>query len=203
MEMMQMLDPGGSLSETERRALLMEASERSILYLADVNARPVACSAEALERLAALRQPLPKGSTDPIEVLRILDQVGSPATIVTAGCRYSGLVIGGALPVTVAANWLATAWDQNAVFQWTSPIAATLEDVCLAWLGEKFQLPAGFGGAFVSGATMGSTVALTAAQSAEVVELATIAHLTKSASRTIASKSFFSALVLRSGGPRR
>jgi glutamate/tyrosine decarboxylase-like PLP-dependent enzyme len=69
----------------------------------------------------------------PLEALRILDEVGSPATIASAGGRYFGLVIGGALPVTVAANWIATAWDQNAVFRWTSPIAATLEDVCLEW----------------------------------------------------------------------
>lgn len=67
----------------------------------------------------------------PLEALRILDEVGS--TIASAGGRYFGLVIGGALPVTVAANWIATAWDQNAVFRWTSPIAATLEDVCLEW----------------------------------------------------------------------
>jgi UrcA family protein len=79
---------------------------------------------------------------------------------------YFGFVIGRALPVTVTANWLATAWGQNAVFHWTSPIVATLEDVCLARLGEIFQLSAGFGGAFVSGAAMASTVALTAARHA-------------------------------------
>jgi hypothetical protein len=95
------------LFDAERRALLTQASERSILYLAEVNARPVACSAEAMEHLATLHESLPEGSTDPIEVLRILDQVGSPATIATAGGRYFGLVTGRALPVTVAANWLA------------------------------------------------------------------------------------------------
>jgi hypothetical protein len=56
-----MLDTGRSLSETERRALLREASERSILYLAHVKARPVARSAAALERMATLREPCPKG----------------------------------------------------------------------------------------------------------------------------------------------
>jgi len=163
---MHMLDAGRPLSEAERRALLTEASERSIRYLADVNARAVTCSPAALRRLASLREPLPEGPTEPVKVLRLLDQIGSPATVATAGGRYFGLVIGAALPVTIAANWLATAWDQNAVFRWTSPIAATLEDVCLQWLGDIFQLPRGFGGAFVTGATMASTVALTAARHA-------------------------------------
>lgn len=57
-----MLDTSRSLSEIERRALLMEASERSILYLAPVKARPVACSAAALVRLATLRERLPEGA---------------------------------------------------------------------------------------------------------------------------------------------
>jgi glutamate/tyrosine decarboxylase-like PLP-dependent enzyme len=53
----------------------------------------------------------------------------------------NGFVIGAALAAAVAANWLAAAWDQNACFRWTSPIAAALEDVSLQWLRELFGLP--------------------------------------------------------------
>jgi glutamate/tyrosine decarboxylase-like PLP-dependent enzyme len=161
-----MIDVAEPTADVEYRRLLTEASERSIRYLAQVKARQVICSADAIKRLATLREPLPERPTPPMEALRILDEVGSPATIASAGGRYFGLVIGGALPVTVAANWIATAWDQNAVFRWTSPIAAALEDVCLEWLGQLFRLPKGFGGALVSGATMASMVALGAARHA-------------------------------------
>ena len=60
----------------------------------------------------------------PKQTLRLLDEVGSPATVACTGGRYFGFVTGGALPVTVASNWLATAWDQNVAFVVMSPIVA-------------------------------------------------------------------------------
>ena len=138
-----MTRPSAATIDSPLARLLTEACERSIQYLAQLNDRSVSCSAEATQQLARLREPLPERSTDPLDVVRLLDHVGSPATVATAGGRYFGLVTGGALPVTVAANWLAAAWDQNAVFRWTSPIAARLADVCLERLGQLFQLPRG------------------------------------------------------------
>jgi aromatic-L-amino-acid decarboxylase len=67
-------------------------------------------------------------------VLALLDRLGSPATIATAGPRFFGFVIGGSLPAAVAANWLATAWDQNAFANSSSPTSARVEEVALAWL---------------------------------------------------------------------
>jgi len=144
--------------------LLKDAADRSARYLRDVRERKVVPAPHALRRLSALRSPLPSQGEPADQVLALLDDIGSPATVASAGGRYYGLVIGGALPATVAASWLATAWDQNAVFRWTSPICATLEDVALAWLGEIFELPAGFGGAFVSGASMATMSALASAR---------------------------------------
>ena len=148
------------------KELLREAAERAQAYLATVRERPVTPSAEALARLGELRHPLPRTGLDALEVVRRLDEIGSPATVATAGGRYFGLVIGGALPATVAAGWLATAWDQNACFRWTSPIAATLEDVALQWLAELFSLPRGVAGAFVTGSSVANMVALAAARHA-------------------------------------
>lgn len=154
------------MKDVSTQTVLQEASARAIAYLQSVRERPIAASSAAVRRLDELNHPLPPQGLDAVEVLRRLDEIGSPATVATAGGRYFGLVIGGALPATVAANWLATAWDQNACFRWTSPIAATLEDVSLQWLGELFGLPQDIGGAFVSGASMATFSALAAARHA-------------------------------------
>ena len=79
----------------------------------------------------------------PADVLALLDRVGSPATVATTGGRYFGFVNGGALPASVAANWLASAWDQNAALRVMSPAAAALEDVALEWVRDVLGLPAG------------------------------------------------------------
>lgn len=151
---------------TPDKGVLHEASRRSIAYLQSVRQRPVTASPEAIERLAEFKHPLPQTGIDASEIVRRLDEIGSPATVATTGGRYFGLVIGGALPVTVAANWLATAWDQNACFRWTSPIAATLEDVSLQWLRDLFGLESSVAGAFVTGASMANFTALASARHA-------------------------------------
>src|SRR5262245_18035011 len=91
------------------RALLDRACERAIAYLEALEHRAVFPSPEAISRLAALAAPLPEGATDAEEVLRLLDEIGSPATVASAGPRYFGFVIGGSLPAALAAHWLTTA----------------------------------------------------------------------------------------------
>jgi glutamate/tyrosine decarboxylase-like PLP-dependent enzyme len=146
--------------------LLESAAARAARYLADVGARGVAPSADAVAALGRLDGPLPDDPTDPHAVLALLDDAGSPATMAMAGPRFFGFVIGGALPVTVAASWLATAWDQNSALHEVTPATATLERVALGWLLELLGLPAGSGGAFVTGATVANFTALAAARGA-------------------------------------
>ncbi|MCZ6507198.1 MAG: pyridoxal-dependent decarboxylase, partial [Acidobacteria bacterium] len=148
------------------RELLRSTAERAIRYLEGVESRGVAPSAEALAALERFDEPLPEGSTDPAEVLRLLDEIGSPATIAMAGPRYYGFVIGGSLPVALAANWLATAWDQNAGFYQITQMAAFIERVALGWLLDVLALPAASGGGFVTGATVANFTALAAARHA-------------------------------------
>jgi glutamate/tyrosine decarboxylase-like PLP-dependent enzyme len=148
------------------RELLDEAARRARRYLDGLDDRGVAPSPEAIARLAALDQPLPAHPRPPLETLRLLDEFGSPATTASAGGRYFGFVTGGALPVSVASHWLATAWDQNATSHAAAPAAARLEALALRWLLDLLGLPAGAAGAFVTGATMANVTALAAARDA-------------------------------------
>src|SRR6266446_2854368 len=94
------------------RELLENTAQRAISYLEALNDRGVAPEPEAVKKLATLDLPLADDATPPEQVIKLLDEVCSPATMAMAGPRFFGFVIGGALPVTVAANWLAGAWDQ-------------------------------------------------------------------------------------------
>ncbi|MFO1407840.1 MAG: pyridoxal-dependent decarboxylase [Steroidobacteraceae bacterium] len=154
-------DPNASLA-----ALLDDAHRRAVRYLEALGERPVAAPPDAVERLGALREPLPAGPTDPARVLALLDDYVSPATIATAGPRFFGFVIGGALPASLAANWLAAAWDQNAALAKVTPGVALLEDVALGWMTDLLGLPAGTEGAYVTGATVANFTALAAARHA-------------------------------------
>jgi glutamate/tyrosine decarboxylase-like PLP-dependent enzyme len=83
-----------------------------------------------------------------------------------AGPRFFGFVIGGSLPVTVAANWLATAWDQNTGYAAPTPGASRLEEIARRWLLELLDLPRECALGFVTGATVANFTALAAARNA-------------------------------------
>jgi glutamate/tyrosine decarboxylase-like PLP-dependent enzyme len=146
--------------------LLGETAARATRYLAATGSRRVAPSVDDVARLDSLGGPLPRTGSDAAEILALLDDIGSPATVTTTGGRYFGFVIGGALPAALAANWLAGAWDQNAAFSVMSPVSAKIEEVVLAWMVELFGLPPSCGAGFVTGTTMANFSALAAARTA-------------------------------------
>lgn len=146
--------------------VLDEAAALAHRYLRTIGERRVGVTQEAIDRLPALSGALPSQGQDPKSVLRLLDEIGSPATIASTGGRLFGGVIGGALPTTVAAHWLASAWDQNACLFDFSPVGAYLEDVVLGWLLDLLGLPSTSGGAFVTGTQMADVTALAAARHA-------------------------------------
>jgi len=152
------------------RELLNIAAARACQYLEDLGERRVAPAAEAIERLKSLDVPLPAEPTDPLKVLALLDDIGSPASVASAGRRYFGFVTGGTLPAALAANWLAGAWDQCAGLVTLSPVAAYLEEIALQWLRDIFGLPAETGGGFVTGATMANFTCLAAARHAVLAQ---------------------------------
>ena len=144
--------------------LLKDAAQRAIRYREEIMDRSVIPSPEAIERLKEFDIPLPDNPINPDNVIKMLDEIGSPATVGISGGRFFGFVIGGSLPVSVAASWLSTAWDQNAGLFVGSPIGVVLEEICLKWLLQIFKLPAESAGAFVTGATMANFTALSAAR---------------------------------------
>ncbi len=144
--------------------ILDDASRRAIRYLENLDSRPVAPTRDAIAALQAFDEPMPSGSSDPAETLRLLDEIGSPATMAMAGRRFFGFVIGGSLPVALGANWLAGAWDQNCAFYRATPSSAFIEQVALRWLLDILRLPSRSTGAFVTGATAANLCALAAAR---------------------------------------
>jgi glutamate/tyrosine decarboxylase-like PLP-dependent enzyme len=145
--------------------LLAETASRASRYLDNINQRSVLPSVEAIARLEALGGALPEGPMEPAELLVLLDDVGSPATVATTAGRYFGFVIGGTLPAALAANWLAGAWDQNAAMRVMSPVTTKLEDIVQAWILELLGLPAQSGAGFVTCTTMANFSGLAAARS--------------------------------------
>jgi glutamate/tyrosine decarboxylase-like PLP-dependent enzyme len=148
------------------RDLLESVAWRAARYREEIQERRVSPSAEAVAGLAGFVEPFPDGPAAPEDVVRMLDELGSPATVGTAGPRYFGFVMGGSLPAALGANWLASAWDQNPGLFACSPVGAFLEEVSLGWLLDALALPPGCGGGFVTGATMANFAALGAARHA-------------------------------------
>src|SRR5256885_10023010 len=148
----------------EMREWLGMAAERGVRYVEGVRGRKVAPEAEALAGLARFREKLPEGPTEARRVVEMLDDVGSPATVASTGGRYFGFVIGGTLPAAMAANWLASAWDQNVALRVMSPVAAELEDVVLGWICDALRLPAECDGGFMTCATAANFCGLAAAR---------------------------------------
>jgi len=148
------------------QSLLQDAAERASAYLENIGTRKVAPDPAAVAALDAFDGALPETPDDPHKVIDLLDRYGSPATMAMAGPRFFGFVIGGSLPVALAADWLAAAWDQNTGYYNITPATARLEQTALRWLLELFDLPDTAGGAFVTGANVANFVGLAAGRHA-------------------------------------
>ena len=148
------------------RTLLRDAANRAATYLEGIDSRGVAPTPDAISALARFERDLPEHPLDPSAILRELDETGSPGTSTSAGGRYFGFVIGATLPAALAANMLATAWDQNAGLVVISPTTAKLETIALRWLLDALHLPATSAAGFVTGATMANFTCLAAARHA-------------------------------------
>jgi len=143
---------------------LKAAYDHATRYISDIAQRHVGSRTDRAELLASLGGPLPAGPMDPGEVINHLALAADPGIVSTIGPRYFGFVTGGSVPVTVAADWLVSAWDQNACLYVTSPAASVLEDIVSGWIVELLGLPVSAGVGFVTGCHMANFTCLAAAR---------------------------------------
>ncbi len=144
--------------------VLNAAHRHASAFLRDVANRHVGGTATRAQLLAALGGPLPQCPADPLAVIDALARDADPGIVATVGPRYFGFVTGGAVPVTVAADWLASAWDQNGAMYVMSPALAVMEDVVAGWVVELLGLPSASTVGFVTGCHMANFTCLAAAR---------------------------------------
>src|ERR1700740_3204875 len=156
------------------RAIFTPALKRALAHalgrLASEENRPVAATADLEELRGRFERPLPQSGTDPAQVIDDLVRDVEGGIIGSTGGRFFGWVIGGSLPAALAADWLTSAWDQNAGLAATSPAAAIVEEAVGIWLKELLGLPAHASFALVTGCQMAHATCLAAARHAVLAQ---------------------------------
>src|SRR5437016_1803934 len=143
---------------------LARALEAARAYAASRSERPVWPTISPGALRAALGGPLPDQPVDATDVVDALARAAEPGIVTTTGPRYFGFVTGGALPATVAAEWLTAVWDQPASLYVLSPAGSVVEEVAGAWLLDLLALPRTASVGFVTGCHMANFTALAAAR---------------------------------------
>ena len=149
---------------TEWRGVLRAAANHAESYLDGRASRPVNATTTGDELRAALGGPLAAGGVPDGEIIDRLAAAAAQGTVATQGPRYFGFVVGGSLPVTTAADWLVSAWDQNAGIYALSPFVSVIEQVASSWLRDLADLPPDWSVGFVTGCQMANFTALAAAR---------------------------------------
>lgn len=149
--------------------LLLEVARRAVQYRHDVAKDPV--RPEPGHDLSQVGGAFPEEGEDPESVIKLIDEVVTPATMGFSNPRFYGWVIGGVYPVALAADWITSAWDQpTAIFEAT-PGTVSLEATALRWVKEAIGLPSRSWGVFVTGTTVGNATALAAARTAVLADV--------------------------------
>jgi glutamate/tyrosine decarboxylase-like PLP-dependent enzyme len=147
-----------------RAEALARAHEHALDWLGSLDSRPVPPRATPADVVAALGTDLPDGPTEPADVVDLLAAASEPGLTAMPSGRFFGFVIGGTHPAALAADWLVSAWDQNAGLRTVTPAATAVEDVTSGWLTDLLGLPAESAVGFATGATMANFTCLAAAR---------------------------------------
>jgi glutamate/tyrosine decarboxylase-like PLP-dependent enzyme len=149
---------------SEFSPVLERALHHALHHLEDASNRPVCASSELAHLRSRFDRDLPQAGLDPAQVIDELVRDAEGGIIGSASGRFFGWVIGGALPAALAADWLTSAWDQNAAIHACGPAAAVIEEVAGKWLKDLFGLPRTASFAFVTGTQMAHVTCLAAAR---------------------------------------
>lgn len=145
-----------------------DALDRALVHARDWRAgapeRPVGPRAAVADLLAVFGVPLPERGCEPVAVIDELARGAEPGLMNIQSGRFFGWVMGGTLTAALAADWLVSAWDQNAGLREATPAVAALEEVAGAWVLDLLGLPGGCDVGFVTGATMANFSGLAAAR---------------------------------------
>jgi glutamate/tyrosine decarboxylase-like PLP-dependent enzyme len=149
---------------TDVRDLLRRTADLAADFLDSLDERPVYPRASVDDLRSALGGPLPVDPTEPELVVEQLAAAADAGIVAMPSGRYFGFVIGGGLPAALAADWLTSAWDQNAGLYVGGPSASVVEEVVRDWVCDLLGLPGDSTIGFVTGTQMGSVTALAAAR---------------------------------------
>jgi glutamate/tyrosine decarboxylase-like PLP-dependent enzyme len=155
----------------DERTVLARTAGLAADFLGSLDARPVGVPVDSDGLHQALGGPLPDVGEDSLRIVETLAREADPGIVASAGPRYFGFVVGGSFPAAVAADWLTSAWDQNAGLFAMAPAAMVVEEVAGRWLKDLLGLPAGASVGFVSGATMANWTSLATARHAMLERL--------------------------------
>ena len=150
--------------ELKEKLLLEQAKRYAFEYIDGIAERTVFPDVDTLNNLDRFDEPLPEDPQPGADVLRMLNDVGAPATVAQTGGRYFGFVNGGVVPAALAARWMADAWDQNPALYVISPVAGKLEQVSENWLCNLLGLPENTAAGYVSGSSTATLCGLAAAR---------------------------------------
>lgn len=156
---MQKIDP-------DFRSALNIAFNQGIAHLEHLDETSVAATADAATLRAQLDKPLANEGMPAQQVIAELARDVQGGLLGSAGGRFFGWVIGGALPAAVAADWLTSTWQQNAGLYACAPAAAIVEETVGRWLKEILGLPEQASFALVTGCQMAHVTCLAAARHA-------------------------------------
>ena len=146
------------------RAGLHSVADQAADFLESLRTREVSTAATPVELYRALNRPLSENGVPAEVVIRELIHDVERGLVASAGPRYFGFVVGGATPASLMADWLASAWDQNAQVYATSPAAAAAEVIAARWILQLLGLPAESSVGFVTGCQMANFTALACAR---------------------------------------
>jgi glutamate/tyrosine decarboxylase-like PLP-dependent enzyme len=153
-----------NLDPNDYRTALDRASAGAMKWIESIPVRPVAPTKNVDEMLGVFAGELQELPTEPAAVVDELVRLAEPGLMAMSSGRFFGWVIGGTLPASLGADWLVSAWDQNAAMRYASPATAAIEQVAGEWLLDILGLPSGSDVGFTTGATMANWTGLAAAR---------------------------------------